>query len=405
MILSGTVLVLLWGVAAGRLPTLWRDRRQRALWGSVVALALTRTVAFPPVADRLGTPPTLPHLLGVVAGYFLLRFISLVTGTGGRRWQLGLTVAVLLALAGLAACAGGIPTSADGLAGRLPPATVGYWVVLEAYLGAALVIATALFWTTGRDAPAGLPRLGLWAMAAGTSLIAGYAAVKAVLVVAHALGVAVDFPAIEPVARSVQGCGVLLMVAGALVPATRRARSVAAAYRSLLLLRPLWTTMRDAFPEVILFSPRRAIIELAGVDDVRLRLYRRVIEIRDGMLALRPYLPASAVLLPAPGPSDGAENPSPSGAVSLPAPGPSDGAENPGSDPAEAEARAILLALRRRAAAEPPAATPGSWAPVGPEMADEVAWLSRVSVAYRRLRAAVVNPDGAPIPRPSGSAR
>jgi DNA-binding NarL/FixJ family response regulator len=38
----------------------------------------------------------------------------------------------------------------------------------------------------------------------------------------------------------------------------------------------------------------------------------------------------SAVLPPAPGPSDGAENPGPSGAVPLPAPGPSDGAENPG---------------------------------------------------------------------------
>jgi thioesterase domain-containing protein/aryl carrier-like protein len=37
-----------------------------------------------------------------------------------------------------------------------------------------------------------------------------------------------------------------------------------------------------------------------------------------------------AVPLPAPGPSDGAENPDPCGAVPLPAPGPSDGAENPG---------------------------------------------------------------------------
>jgi 1-acyl-sn-glycerol-3-phosphate acyltransferase len=37
----------------------------------------------------------------------------------------------------------------------------------------------------------------------------------------------------------------------------------------------------------------------------------------------------ASVLLPAPGPSDGAENPSPSGALLLPAPGPSDGAENP----------------------------------------------------------------------------
>jgi branched-chain amino acid transport system ATP-binding protein len=46
--------------------------------------------------------------------------------------------------------------------------------------------------------------------------------------------------------------------------------------------------------------------------------------------------PAEAVPLPAPGPPDGAENPSPSGAVPLPAPGPPDGAENPSPSGASA---------------------------------------------------------------------
>ena len=94
-----------------------------------------------------------------------------------------------------------------------------------------------------------------------------------------------------------------------------------------------------------------------------------MIEIRDGMLALRPYLESS-----------------------------------PGAagDPAAAEATAIAIALRRRAAGEPPAGHDEGWAPVGPEMADEVAWLSRVSRAYRR---GTVRPAAARTPRPSGSAR
>jgi len=137
-------------------------------------------------------------------------------------------------------------------------------------------------------------------------------------------------------------------------------------YRSLLVLRPLWTAMRDAFPEVILFSPRRAVVEMAGVDEVRLRLYRRVIEIRDGMLALRPYL---CGVLP----------------------------ETP-----EAEAAAIAQALRRRASGVSPSGESAGFAPVGPEMADEVAWLSRVSKAHRRT---AVTPAAAPTPRPSGSTR
>jgi len=111
------------------------------------------------------------------------------------------------------------------------------------------------------------------------------------------------------------------------------------------------------------------VIELAGVDDVHLRVYRRVIEIRDGMLALRDYLPADVA---------------------------------PADDPAVTEARAIALALRHRAAGDP-AGPPGAWAPVGPDMADEVAWLSRVSVAYRRVRDRDLT-GAAPTPRPCGSA-
>jgi hypothetical protein len=371
MVFSAIVTALLWAAAAVRLPTLWRDRRQRTLWLGLVALALTETAAFPPVAGRLHLP-ILPNLLGVVVAFCLLRFVSLVTGGGRRRWQAAVTAGVLATLITLAALAGGIDTTADVLAGPLSPVEVGYWVVLEGYLGAALVTATVLFWTVGRAAPAGPPRLGLRAVAAGTFLIALYAALKSVLIVVHGFGVPVAFAAIEPVAHVIQGAAVLLGVAGSILPATHRARRVAAAYRSLLVLRPLWRAMRDAFPEVILFSPRRAVIELAGVDDVHLRLYRRVIEIRDGMLALRDFVPERVP---------------------------------PAADPAVTEARVIALALRRRADGTSPVERPGAWAAVGPDMPDEVAWLSRVSAAYRRMDADGVTPAGAPTPRPSGSAR
>lgn len=358
-----TLLALLWIAVIARLPTLWRDRRQRALWASGCALALCATSAYPPIARWLHQP-LVPHVLGVLAACFLLRFVALVTGSAGRRWHLALTVAAVGVLAALAVVSGGIQTGSQLLTSRLAPSVVAYWVVLEGYLGAVLVTATVLFWTIARIAPAGLPRAGLRAMAAGSALIAVYSGVKAVLVVVHGLGVDVDFPAIEPPAHALQGLGMLLAVSGGLVAATRRARAAAAAYRSLITLRPLWTAMRDACPEVILFSPRRAVIELAGVDDVHLRLYRRVIEIRDGMLALRDHLPPD-----------------------VPA----------ADDPAVTEARAIVIALHHHARNHRPP-NPGTWTPVGPDMADEVAWLSRVSTAYRLTR-------GAPTPRPCGSVR
>jgi hypothetical protein len=369
MIIEVVATVLTWGFTVIRLPTLWRGRRQRTMWAIVFVAALTQTSLLPPVVSWPGMP-IVPQLLGVLMGFLLMRFVALLSGTGDRRRPVALTATVLVTLLVLAGASGGIDTTAPALNGTLPATAVAYWVVLEAFIGGVLIAVAPRFWRVGRDAPAGLPRLGLRAIAAGQVVVALYAADKAVLIVLHSLGAPIDFTAVEPAATAVQAVGTLLAVGGALVPATRRTRSAASAYRSLLVLRPLWKAMRDAFPEVILFAPRRAVIELAGVDDVHLRLYRRVIEIRDGMLALRPYL----------SPAPGAEG-----------------------DPAVAEATAIALALRRRAAGEPPGGHDEGWAPVGPEMADEVAWLSRVSTAYRRLP---VTPGAvAPLPRPSGSVR
>jgi hypothetical protein len=359
--LDVVLLVVLWGATVARLPTLLRDWRQRAMWASLFAGSLAETSAFPPVARAIGRP-ILADLLAGVSTFALLWFLAVLTGRGIRRWQWAPTVAVLAALLALDAAAGGIGPSPTRLSGHLSPAAQAFWVVLEGYLVAVLTGGAVLFLSVARAAPAGLPRLGLRTIAAGWTMIA----LSALATIPIVLAVTGDFSEVAAPILYLQGAGTLLAVCGALVPAGRRARVVLGEYRSLLVLRPLWTAMRDAFPEVILFSPGRAVVELAGVDEVRLRLYRRVIEIRDGMLALRPYL---------------------CGVVP----------ETP-----QAEAAAIAQALRRRAGGVAPAGGSPGFAPVGPEMADEVAWLSGVS---RALRRETVRPAVAPTPRPSGSAR
>jgi hypothetical protein len=52
----------------------------------------------------------------------------------------------------------------------------------------------------------------------------------------------------------------------------------------------LWTALHEATPEIALHSARGRLAELASVGDLDYRLYRRVIEILDGQLALRPYV-------------------------------------------------------------------------------------------------------------------
>lgn len=304
--LTGIVLVLLWGIVAARLPTLWRDAQQRAMWSTLCTLALTKTVATPAVNGLIGdlvpNAQIIPHLLGVLTAFFLLRFLSLITGYDAAhacaaRYQVLLAASVLATLIILmVATPGGIRTRGTELmSAPTGPTAVGYWVVLNGYLGTVLVIATALFWRISRSAPDRLLRNSLRAMAGGTLLVATYAVLKTGLVVAHGFDVTMSVDRIEPVANALRTVGTIICLVGAVVPAGGRLRSIIRAYLALWELRPLWNVMRRAFPDVILFPRRRALLELAGVDEVQLRLYRRVIEIRDGMLTLRDYLPAGAL--------------------------------------------------------------------------------------------------------------
>lgn len=364
--LTGILLALLWGTVLARLPTLWRDAQQRAVWATICSLALAKTVATPGVNALLGDlvpqPQTVPHLLGVAVAYFLLRFICLITDYyAGRpraaRYQLALagSVAVLLIVL-MSVTPGGIKISAAELTGTATPTVAAYWVVLNGYLGTSLGIATVLFWRLGRSAD-GLLRNGLRAITIGTFMVALFAALKIALIVAYSFGASVSVDEIEPVANGLRSFGTILTLVGAAVPAGGKLRSVLGAYRSLWALRPLWRVMRRTFPDVILFSRRRALVELAGVDDVQLRLYRRVIEIRDGMLTLRDYLPAGAL---------------------------SDARVFVGESPALIEACGIALALLRHRSGVAPTEGGDRWTDIGGELADEVSWLGAVSAAFRR---------------------
>jgi hypothetical protein len=234
-------------------------------------------------------------------------------------------------------------------------------MILNGYLGVVLIIATALFWRIGRSASARLLRNGLRAIAAGTFLVALYAVLKTSAIVVHSLGTAISFTTIEPAANALRAIGTIIAVVGAAVPASGKLRSAIQAYRSLWALRPLWLLIRKSFPDVVLFPRSRAVLELAGVDDVRLRLYRRVIEIRDGMLTLRDYLPAGTL---------------------------AEARRQVGDRPELIEACGIALALERHRSGWPPTENTDRWTDIGSEITDEVAWLSAVSAAFRHSQPA-----------------
>ncbi|MFR9727872.1 MAB_1171c family putative transporter [Saccharopolyspora sp. MS10] len=66
------------------------------------------------------------------------------------------------------------------------------------------------------------------------------------------------------------------------------------ARRTYRRLRPPWESLVDRFPTIALFpttTPQRERLHLRAM---RLRTYRRIIEIRDGLVCLSPYLPEPA---------------------------------------------------------------------------------------------------------------
>ncbi|WP_051834228.1 MULTISPECIES: MAB_1171c family putative transporter [Streptomyces] len=128
-------------------------------------------------------------------------------------------------------------------------------------------------------------------------------------------------------------------------------------YRSYRRLRPLWSALYRAYPEISLEPPGG---DLTALSDLTFHLHRRVIEIRDGYLALR----KDAALAP-----------------------PFAATDSSGQPEAEREAALIAAALAGRQRRHDPPDADTAIAPIGPEsqdFADDVAWLVRVSQAYAR---------------------
>ncbi|WP_243795027.1 MAB_1171c family putative transporter [Saccharopolyspora gloriosae] len=66
------------------------------------------------------------------------------------------------------------------------------------------------------------------------------------------------------------------------------------ARRTYRRLRPLWSALTDRFPTIALFPKVSPARERRHLRAMRLRTYRRIIEIRDGLVCLSPYLPEPA---------------------------------------------------------------------------------------------------------------
>lgn len=294
-------LALCWLGLLTRLAGLRRKRDNRAarwmcgaLAGLVASMTLQLRVVHPALdtVTTAGFAATASNCLTVLAlaaarCTFLHMELPAATATPRvTRWVLvGLaTCAVMIVLFATA------PSNYGTVLADPVPVVSWAGYVYVAYVAPAAAALGWAAWRYARIADRFALRLGLRLLAASTAVTVGYALVRLAGMAAHDAGVARSVlygPLVGLLFRLAIG---LLLVALALPVAGRlgmdRVVRWVALDRQYRLLFPLWHALRTEFPGIALDpAPRR--LPFAAPDGV---LYRRMIEIWDGLLCLRPYV-------------------------------------------------------------------------------------------------------------------
>jgi hypothetical protein len=201
-------------------------------------------------------------------------------------------------------------------------------------------------------------RRGLRLMAASALLVTACCLASLTFVAALRLDLAVLTEA-QHMATLFAGIAVSMFFLGTTMPVWGPKLHRLRAYRQL---RPLWHALCEAAPEVVLDPACSRRLDRWPIRDLDFRLYRRIIEIRDSRLALRPYLDQDVAV----------------GARRL--------AQEAGLDGnalrATIEASVLADAIRAKADGRPAKAHPTNDTSGGVDLAGELAWLTDVAKAF-----------------------
>ncbi|MEV0125830.1 MAB_1171c family putative transporter [Streptomyces sp. NPDC050703] len=173
------------------------------------------------------------------------------------------------------------------------PTVFAYLLVYQAGFGWALCQLGMISWSYSADpANCGLLGRSLRRITIGCALIGGYVLSKIAVIVAAAAGTnALDW--VGSLVSPLSGCvGCLVLASGWVGAAAVTWRERRSHYRAL---RPLWTAALQVDGRLALDTLPRPWAEWLVARDLEWRITRRTREIRDGQLALRPWVPADVV--------------------------------------------------------------------------------------------------------------
>jgi hypothetical protein len=381
---SGLAL-LVWLAVASRLPALVRSPAQpalRAYWLSLLTLALALTVRLPVLYLLIDTRAGIPNfarLLGdvlvVTSAWTVQMFLYHLYFPDTRAAQAirrgSVVFAGTLLLLGALFAVAPVDEEALDFAGRYAqaPFILEYRLVVLAYVGFSLINLARPAWRYARLAADAVVRLSLRLVALGAWLGLACVVLEGLRALSGRLGFGSALVHADSFVELSTAVAIGSIVVGSTMPAWGGRVGVAALtrwlerYRACRRLYPLWRALCRAHPDSALEPPPTALRDALVVRDLGFRLYRRVVEIHDGYLALRPYLDRRATQY-ARALCEDAELTAPEAAAVIDAAG---------------LATALAAKAAGRTAAEP-AAT--SLAPTGTNLSSEIRYLERVAHSY-----------------------
>jgi hypothetical protein len=369
--------LLAWGFVVGKLVK-WR--RQRSLTGGTLWLILiglacsftfTAPVPYRAVAELTGVPNIgrlLSHICILLAAWATQAMLMGLTKSEHRehRWWLGTAIVALTVVFALA----DTPIDDPRFAGRYAetPWVLEYWLVFVAGLAPAFVNVVRLCWRYARLSGSAIGRLGLRLISIGIVVSLVYHVHKGIFFAANRFDFYYpNFGGLWD--RTLPPIATVLVLIGATLPSWGPRIGLSALFdwagrwRTYQRLRPLWFALYQANPQIALVQPKPALLEFLLPTDLDLRLYRRVIEIRDGRLALQPYLDPKVGLAAR------------------------DRSSVTGQElDAIVEATTLAAAVDAKRSGAPPRTTEPVAVPGGRDLESDTAFLNDVARAYRKLK-------------------
>ncbi|NYT95430.1 MAB_1171c family putative transporter [Salinispora sp. H7-4] len=309
------VVVTLWIGVANKSIQLSRapdDYPLRALTACIACIAAMFTLGLPSVSGVLDRFATGLHSLTINLGimtavYFLLAFFTYTVRGPAAQRRVRLEALLLLAALAVVTTTWSIAplavqtAPASTAVGDDPHATVFVLAVLG-YLG--YVHSQTLWWCVGFIRVTRVARLrhGLIMICLAVVTYLAAELTKSALAIAQLVD-ALPQPTVETINSTyvaLIGVGTLIFVVGVSYSAFAGMLAAAAIWRAhrrqYRELQPLWSALHEAFPDLALSRlETRPWYKLFGQHGTHRRFYRRMIEIRDGLVQLAPYYDRAAM--------------------------------------------------------------------------------------------------------------